>query len=193
MQGTGGRSAGLYHRRRSGCVCARPRDFRDPLMRYSFAAAATLLLTSLAACDFVRFPGDGGPPPSIPDEGPVTPPGAPGPPPPDMDDTTDPETPVETTPEDGTAPELDPVDAPDAGDGDTTTPVEIPVEEPSTGDPETPVTEPETPVTEPETPVEEPPAQTPVFSFFAPGALLAGSGGGFADQVAHAPDMIFPI
>ena len=33
------------------------------------AAAAALLLTSMAACDFVRFPGDGGPEPTTP-EGP---------------------------------------------------------------------------------------------------------------------------
>lgn len=159
------------------------------------AAAAALLLTALAGCDFVRFPGDGGPPPETPEEGPVTPPGAPGPPPPDVDDSefeTPVETPVDGTPSDdpATPPEADPVDAP----GDTgETPVEVPVDETPAGDTGTPVEPPtETPVEpepqpEPETPVE------PVFSFYAPGALLAGSGGGFADQVVHAPDIVFPI
>ena len=51
-------------------------------MRYVLPAAALLLAAALSGCDFVRFPGDGGPPPAPPEAGPVTPPGAPGPPPP---------------------------------------------------------------------------------------------------------------
>ena len=39
-------------------------------------------LLALSACDFIRFPGDGGPPPETPEPGPAIPPGAPGPPPP---------------------------------------------------------------------------------------------------------------
>ncbi len=152
------------------------------------AAAAALLLTSLAACDFVRFPGDGGPEPTVPEAPPETPPGAPGPPPPDVDDSEF-ETPIETpeaetpaepgleTPFDDTTPEPDPVDAPE----DTTPPlVDVPVDE-------TPV-EPEPPVVVP-----EPEPVAPVFSYFQPGALLPGSGGGFPDQVVHAPNMLFPI
>lgn len=161
------------------------------------AAAAALLLTSLAACDFVRFPGDGGPEPTIPDEAPVTPPGAPGPPPPDVDDSEF-ETPVENpdgTVPDGTTPLPDPVD----GTDETTTPPvegEVPVDPTTPGETETPVEpEPEVPVEpEPEvTPQPEVPPPEPVFSYYAPGALLAGSGGGFADQVVHAPNILFPI
>ncbi|MBL4878110.1 MAG: hypothetical protein JKY78_04375, partial [Hyphomonas sp.] len=47
--------------------------------RLLLLASAALML---AACDFVRFPGDGGPSPATPDAGPSVPPGAPGPPPP---------------------------------------------------------------------------------------------------------------
>ncbi|PKP83216.1 MAG: M23 family peptidase [Alphaproteobacteria bacterium HGW-Alphaproteobacteria-18] len=32
-----------------------------------------------------------------------------------------------------------------------------------------------------------------MFSFHAPGALLAGSGAGFPEQVVHAPGLVFPI
>jgi murein DD-endopeptidase MepM/ murein hydrolase activator NlpD len=157
-------------------------------MRHSLAAAAAaLLMTTLAGCDFVRIPGDGGPPPTVPEEPEPIPPGAPGPPPPDVDDsefdgpveTTPDETPVDSvTPGDETIP--DPVDA-ETPDDTTIPPVDVPVEEP-------PVDE---PVIEP--PVEEPEPVAPVFSYFQPGALLAGSGGGFPDQIVHAPDMLFPI
>jgi len=159
------------------------------------AAAAALLLSSIAACDFVRFPGDGGPEPTIPEAPPETPPGAPGPPPPVVEDseferpveTPDGETPPEPgrdTPSDGTTPQPDPVDAPADPPGDA--PVDVPVSE-------TPV-EPETPVAEPPPePQPEPEPVAPVFSYFQPGALLAGSGGGFPEQVVHAPGMLFPI
>lgn len=154
------------------------------------AAAAALLLTSMAACDFVRFPGDGGPEPGIPDAPPETPPGAPGPPPPVVDDdafetpveTPEGETPVEPgTPTDGTTPQPDPVDTTEET---VTPPVDVPVNE-------TPLEpEPETPVVVPEP---EPEPVAPVFSYYQPGALLAGSGGGFPDQIVHAPGLIFPI
>ena len=166
-------------------------------MRYVLtAAAAALFLTSLAACDFVRFPGDGGPVPETPDPGPAIPPGAPGPPPPDVDDserdtpveTTPDETPVDAgtgTPTDGTTP--DPVDA--TTDPEVP-PVEVPVDTTPPLDTTPVVTEPEP---EPQPPVVEPTPVAPVFSYFAPGALLAGSGGGFGDQVVHAPNVVFPI
>lgn len=156
------------------------------------AAAAALFLTTLAACDFVRFPGDGGPSPETPDAGPAIPPGAPGPPPPDVDDSeldTPVETPADGTPSDtGTDTSTDgtttePVDA--TTDPDTP-PVEVPVDTTPPADTTPDTSEPETPATDP-VPVE------PVFSYYAPGALLAGSGGGFSDQVVHAPDMVFPI
>ncbi|WP_353256286.1 peptidoglycan DD-metalloendopeptidase family protein [Hyphomonas sp.] len=160
------------------------------------AAAAALLLATVAACDFVRFPGDGGPPPEAPAE---TPPGAPGPPPPDVPDDglgTPIETPPEETPADpGTVtppegtPGTDPVDAPT--DSTTPPPVEVPVEAPVT---EPPVTE--TPVSQPVTPAPGTPVVDPVeakFRFYAPGVLLAGSGGGFPEQIVHAPDIVFPI
>ena len=98
------------------------------------AAAAALLLTSMAACDFVRFPGDGGPEPTTPEGPPETPPGAPGPPPPVVDDdefgtpveNPDGETPVDPgAPVDGTTPEPDPEDA---NEDPETPPVEVPVD-----------------------------------------------------------------
>jgi hypothetical protein len=84
----------------------------------SLLLAAALL--SLTACDFVRFPGDGGPPPVKPDAGPAIPPGAPGPPPPSApvvdpygtgDQTGD------TSPDTGT-PDTGPADT-DTSDTDT--------------------------------------------------------------------------
>ncbi len=159
------------------------------------AAAAALFLTSLAACDFVRFPGDGGPTPETPDAGPAVPPGAPGPPPPEVDDT-DLDTPVETPPgetpvEPGTDVPADGVtpDPVDATEDPETPPVEVPVDVPPE-DPAPDVTEPEP---DPEPPVAETPPVAPVFSYVAPGALLAGTGSGFSDQIVHAPDMVFPI
>jgi len=165
------------------------------------AAAAALLLTSLVACDAVRFPGDGGPPPSTPEEPEPLPPGAPGPPPPDVDDSEF-ETPVELPegetpldpgmPTDGTPLEPDPVDT---ADPSTPPDVEVPVDEPVTPDPEAPVEpdpQPE-PQPEPDPPVVTPEPAAPVFSYFQPGALLPGSGGGFPDQIVHAPTMLFPI
>ncbi|WP_291063524.1 M23 family metallopeptidase [Hyphomonas sp.] len=166
-------------------------------MRHALAAAAAaLLFTSLAACDFVRFPGDGGPPPETPDAGPAIPPGAPGPPPPEVDDS-ELDTPVETPPDDtplDTGPETPTGETPpvpvDATDDPETPPVEVPVDVPPA---DTPADDPAPPA-EPEVPVEvPPPAVEPVFSYHSPGTLLAGTGSGFTDQFVHAPDMVFPI
>lgn len=163
------------------------------------AAAAALLLSSLAACDFVRFPGDGGPEPTMPEAAPQTPPGAPGPPPPVVEDAEF-ETPVEI-PEDGAlaepepdigpdmpmdaqTPQPDPVNAPSDPPGDA--PADVPVDAaPVQPGPPAGVPQPE--------PEPEPEPVAPVFSYFQPGALLAGSGGGFPEQVVHAPGMLFPI
>ncbi|MFN3312174.1 MAG: M23 family metallopeptidase [Hyphomonas sp.] len=136
-------------------------------------AGLSLLMFGLTACDVVRFPGDGLPPPSTPEPGPVIPPGAPGPPPPDPEDD-----PWALPPIDDTDPvDLDPIDT-----------------DPPT-DPEPPPPEPE-PQPDPEPPAPPPPPPPPpepVFSYFAPGALLPGTGGGFPDQIVHAPDILFPI
>lgn len=169
-------------------------------MRHSLAAAAAaLLLTSLAACDAVRYPGDGGPPPTTPEAPEPLPPGAPGPPPPEVDDSefdTPVEQPVEETPAepgtpgDGTTtPAPDPVDATDPS---TPPDVEVPVEEPVPTDPGTTPVEPK-PRPEPEPPVVTPEPVAPVFSYFQPGALLPGSGSGFPEQIVHVPNMVFPI
>ena len=142
-------------------------------------------ISGLAACDFVRFPGDGGPPPAPPDAGPAVPPGAPGPPPPDPEDDPWALPPLEE--EDTPAPA--PVDETPSEEPDP--PPEVPVDEtPADPEPE----EPQPDVSEPEpAPAEPDPVVEPVFSFHAPGALLAGSGGGFPDQIVHAPGIIFPI
>ena len=170
--------------------------------------SAVLLL--LGGCDFVRLPGDGGPPPQTPEPGPAIPPGAPGPPPPEPG-----EDPWELPPlEEGETPPVDPVDGTPSEEGPAgpEMPVdETPGEEPGPGS-ETPAEEPagpgdtETPPVDPETPEDDPgpqpdpepqpepePVVEPVFSFHAPGALLAGSGGGFAEQIVHAPGIVFPI
>tara|TARA_R110001599_G_scaffold18744_5_gene72543 strand:+ start:3671 stop:4897 length:1227 start_codon:yes stop_codon:yes gene_type:complete len=114
------------------------------LKKVSFVLAA-FALTGLAACDFVRFPGDGGPTPSTPEPGPAVPPGAPGPPPPGTPVDNPYDDPDTTTPD--TADSLVDSDAPDAD----------PV---STDDPVTP---PGTDVDVPtDTPVDVPPATDPV-------------------------------
>lgn len=204
----------------------------------------------LSACDFVRFPGDGGPSPTTPDAGPAVPPGAPGPPPPsapvdnpygadgedtptdpadDAEDTanspdtddlgdgpdpvdadnpaTDPidvDTPTEdipdvdtpdtdpaTTPEDEDASDQDTnpeMDANTATDTDTETPgdtlddTDIPAEDISDDDGDDAASLPD-----PIEPVE------PTFSYFEAGALLPGSGQGAPEQIAYAPDLVFPI
>ena len=169
------------------------------LKKASFILAA-VALAGLAGCDFIRFPGDGGPAPTTPEPGPAIPPGAPGPPPPgtpvddpygDTGDTT-PDTPVDSdTPATDPVSTDDPATLPDT-DVDVPTdtpPVTDPVDVPPDDTADTPVTPPADPVTPP---VPEP-APEPVFSFFAPGALIPGTGQGSGDQIVHAPDMVFPI
>lgn len=150
------------------------------MKRYLPAAAAALGLSLIAACDFVRFPGDGGPPPETPGTS--------------TDDSALPEPPVDDTPPDT---ELPPADGETPGEtpevpGDTETP---PTEDPGeteTPPVDTPDTDPEPepepqPEPEPEIPVE------PVFSYYAPGFLIPGSGTGQTQQIVHAPNILFPI
>lgn len=200
--------------------------------------ASTALL--LAACDFVRFPGDGGPTPETPDAGPAVPPGAPGPPPPSVpvddpygtgDDTgsddeplddagdagtvpdtgldgdPEPDTPTDDTPDTDTGME-DPSgsDTPDAGnetppqtgDEDSGTPDgDAGNEDPDTGvtDPDAsdPDPAPDTPADEPDDTASLPDPVDPTFSFYEAGALLPGTGQGAPEQIAYAPDIVFPI
>ena len=137
-------------------------------MKLWSVVAAGLLAASLTACDAVRYPGDGGEPPRTPE---TRDPNAPPPPPP-MEPVTDPY---------GTGDTGDTED-----DNETETPDPVDVSDPVT-DPQTPV---ETPVEEPTPPAEEP---DPVFSYYAPGQLIPGSGTGSPDQIVHAPDIVFPI
>jgi hypothetical protein len=109
-------------------------------MRSLLLGAATLLTVS--ACDFIRFPGDGGPPPSTPESGPAVPPGAPGPPPPTAPVTDpygngdQPTGPDADTPDTGptdpgtTLPDTDPGTDSDTGTTDTPT---DPADTPDTG------------------------------------------------------------
>ena len=99
-------------------------------------AAAAL---SLAACDFVRYPGDGGPDPQTPETGPAVPPGAPGPPPPSAP-VTDPYGNGDQPADDGLSvpdtPDIPP--ATDASDTDTgETPPDTPTDVPDTDIPDT--------------------------------------------------------
>ncbi len=151
-------------------------------MRDALPAAALLLAALLSGCDYVRFPGDGGAPPSPPEAGPVTPPGAPGPPPPGFgqeDPVETGETPVDAPPPDPVPVEdAEPVPDPPAGTPVDVAPVPDSVAEPSP---------------EPETPVEQAPPAEPKFSYFGPGELLAGTGTGAQAQIVHAPGIVFPI
>ena len=173
------------------------------------ARTGTLLLASVAvlgltACDFIRFPGDGGPPPSTPDAGPALPPCAPGPPPPTTpvadpygtgdqpaDDTDTTADQPDTTPDvPGDSAATDTVDdstpAPDTADTDAGTPDTDTTDSDTTG---TDTADTDTDVTPP-----EPPATVePAFSYFAPGSLLPGTGSGSEDNMIFAPDMVFPI
>lgn len=180
----------------------------------SFLLGAAALLT-LSACDFIRFPGDGGPPPTTPDSGPAVPPGAPGPPPPSApvadpygDDGqptgqppgTDTDTPSGTPdtdiPDTGT-PDTDP-DTP--ADTSTDTPSDTPADTPtdttddSADTADTDTTPPADPPVDPPVDTPEPPAPVePAFSFYAPGALLPGTGEGSEADTIFSPDMVFPI
>jgi hypothetical protein len=192
------------------------------LKKASFVLAA-FALTGLAACDFIRFPGDGGPPPSTPEPGPAVPPGAPGPPPPGTpvdDPYGDTGTSAPDTPEDTGTTDTDPVSADDPvtpPDADVDVPDDTPADVPPAPDPadapdagdtvadvtdpaDDPVTPPadptdtlDTPPVDPVPPPEPEPIPEPVFSYHAPGALLPGTGQGSIDQIVHAPDIVFPI
>ncbi|KJS37166.1 MAG: hypothetical protein VR74_10020 [Hyphomonas sp. BRH_c22] len=192
------------------------------LKKASFVLAA-FALTGLAACDFIRFPGDGGPPPSTPEPGPAVPPGAPGPPPPGTpvdDPYGDTGTSAPDKPDDTGTPDTDPVSADDpvtSPDTDVDVPDDTPADVPPATDPadapdagdtvpdvtepvDDPVTPPadttdtlDTPPVDPVTPPEPEPTPEPVFSYHAPGALLPGTGQGSIDQIVHAPDIVFPI
>tara|TARA_R110002020_G_scaffold399971_1_gene609980 strand:- start:191795 stop:193012 length:1218 start_codon:yes stop_codon:yes gene_type:complete len=188
---------------------------------------AALAVTGLAGCDFIRFPGDGGPPPATPEPGPDIPEGAPGPPPPATpvenpygETTTDPADPADAseTPNETETPATDPVSGEDAVIPPDTS-VEVPTETPPTDtdvtpetpaetdtpptdtpgtDSEVPVDTPEDTVTPPEDTAETPtepvtPPVEPAFSYYAPGALLPGSGQGDIDQIVHAPGIVFPV
>ncbi|MFN4185208.1 MAG: M23 family metallopeptidase [Hyphomonas sp.] len=166
------------------------------------AIGLSAVLILLGGCDFVRLPGDGGPPPETPAPGPAIPPGAPGPPPPDPG-----EDPWALPPlEEGETPAVDPVDgtppeeAPpnpempvEETPGEETPAGETPDQEPPPAEPADPEVPGPDPQPEPQPEPDPPPVVEPVFSFHAPGALLAGSGGGFPEQVVHAPGMVFPI
>ena len=205
--------------------------------------ASTALL--LAACDFVRFPGDGGPTPETPDAGPAVPPGAPGPPPPSVpvddpygtDDDTgsddeplddagdagtvpdtgldgdpEPDTPTDDTPDTDTGmedpsgsdmPDTGDETPPQTGDEDTGTPdSDAPGSDTGNEDPDTGVTDPDgsdpdpapdTPADEPDDTASLPDPVDPTFSFYEAGALLPGTGQGAPEQIAYAPDIVFPI
>lgn len=178
------------------------------LKRRLSAIGLSAALILLGACDFIRVPGDGGPPPETPEPGPAIPPGAPGPPPPDPGEDPwalppiEEDAPPDVDPVDGTPVEEDP-ETPEMPVDETPGEEVPPDETPETPDLETPeieIPEIETPdlelpgpEPEPELPPEPEPVVEPVFSYHAPGALLAGSGGGFAEQVVHAPGILFPI
>lgn len=130
-------------------------------------SAALLGGLVLAACDAVRYPGDGGEAPRPPaSQDPDRPP-----PPPPTEPVSDPYGTGET--DDGNDAGMDnPVDL---------TPISDPVTDPDPAPADPP-------------PAEEPPAQSePVFAYYGPGQLLPGSGTGAPDQIVHAPDIVFPI
>ena len=212
------------------------------MKQYRTLLLGALALAGLAACDFVRFPGDGGPPPATPEPGPAIPPGAPGPPPPtepvtdpygngdtttpaDGADTsadagadtgtdtgTTPDTPADTTPDlppdTGTEPDAgtdtpadtqpdtgtepgadapaDTSDGTDAGMTDSGADTDQPTDVADTTDTDT-GTPPDSGTDTDAAPPE------PVFSYFAAGSLLPGTGEGADDEMIFAPDMVFPI
>lgn len=166
------------------------------------ASAAALCL---GACDFVRYPGDGGPPPSAPEPAPQLPPGAPGPPPPSApvtdpygtgdqpgDDTSDDSSPM---PDAGDAGEVDTGDNASPDDATDTADTTDNPSDATTGVPtDTADTDTAPPADTTDASASEPPATVdPVFSYFGPGALLPGTGEGAPDDTIFAPDMIFPI
>lgn len=185
--------------------------------RFLLLGAATLLTVS--ACDFIRFPGDGGPPPATPEAGPAVPPGAPGPPPPgtpvtdpygtgdqptDTDTDTSDSDPADTNSSTDTPDTVTPdTDAPDSDTSDPGTPDADTSDTDSGTDADTPTDTPDDstdtadtdtipPADTPDMP--EPPAPIePAFSFYGPGALLPGTGEGASEDMIFSPDMVFPI
>lgn len=133
----------------------------------TMAALATFGL--LAACDAVRYPGDGGEPPQTPT---ARDPAAPPPPPP-TERVTDPY----GTGEDPYGPDTDTGDL-DAEPISDRTPAD------SSPEPVDPDLVP---------PPAEPEAPEYTFAYFAPGALTPGSGTGATNQIVHAPGITFPI
>ncbi len=143
------------------------------IKHWAILAASTL---ALAACDFIRVPGDGrAPPEPVPD-------GAPGP-----------------------APPMVPVDDP-WGETEPEEPTTIPVSntqdnlpsEPTETDDPPDSEEPEEPAEPEEDPVvvspPPPPPPLPIkFEYYAPGDLIGGTGTGRIDDTVYAPDMVFPI
>lgn len=170
------------------------------MKQFKWVLLSGAALLALTACDFIRYPGDGGPPPKTPDAGPAIPPDAPGPPPP----TTPVEDPYGNgdTVDSGNVPGTgDADDAPAAGDSGTADtgdapdagPVDTPDQPPADPVSDTDTPDGDTPDTDQPDPVEPPPAAEPVFSYFEAGALIPGTGTGAPDQIVYAPDMVFPI
>ncbi len=174
--------------------------------KLSSLLVAGFALTLLGGCDYIRFPGDGGPPPKTPEAPEPLPPGAPGPPPPALpvddpygtgetpDDTTvaepgTPDTPSTDDPASPDTPLTDPV--PDGGGGETPAPTPDTPDNPSTDEPVDGGGTGPAPAPEPEP--EPVPVLVPKFSYFAPGALITGTGQGQSAQIVHAPDLVFPI
>ncbi|MEZ5946428.1 MAG: peptidoglycan DD-metalloendopeptidase family protein [Hyphomonas sp.] len=183
---------------------------------------AGIALAGLAACDFIRFPGDGGPPPSTPEPGPAIPPGAPGPPPPtapvldpygtgdtgtdtgtDATDTN-PDAGSDTSSDSGTdigtdTPDdtgTDTTDAPDPGGTDTADAGDTDPPSDTSGDAGTDTGSDEpTDVADNSGSDTTPPPEPvePTFSYFPTGALLPGTGEGTGSDMVFAPDMVFPI
>ncbi len=152
-------------------------SFRDCLP----ALLALAALGILSACDVVRTPWDDGPPPSVPKPPEPLPPGAPGPPPPTE--------PVNDPYGLGESGEINDAPIPDDPDTPGGTDSGAPTDETQT-DPNAGNSDETDAANGPENPL--PPAE-PVFSYYAPGALLPGSGQGNTDQIVHAPGMTFPI
>jgi hypothetical protein len=127
-------------------------------MKPGLVLAAFLAGCALAACDAVRYPGDGGEPPQPPE---TRDPDAPPPPPP-----TEPVTDPYGIGEEAGTPDPEPVSGDAGGDADPG------IDGPESDEPEPPEFE---------------------FSYFAPGALVPGSGTGTPQQIVHAPGITFPI
>lgn len=140
-------------------------------LRILLAGAA---LCSFAACDAVRYPGDGGEPPKPPAE--KSDDEMPGPPPPSqpVDD------PYSNGEDDPSAPDAGPADPPAAADD----PIDNGADDPATDADEKPPSPP---------PPAPPPPPEPAFSYYGPGQLKAGSGTGQIEQAVHAPGIRFPI